>query len=194
MSQKQSPPQAQTLSQNQTHTQNDQPSPTSSMTDPMLQGLLAALAPVVEFHKTVDNASDNDLRMYWDVRLVQGKDIPFTSISGHSSFPGILVGSALGRMPEALSREIVEKIAVPLAARLQDMSTGGALKDLPKLTNGSEDQQKPAKPAIPAGYDTETDTETLLPESQRNDVIDAMLPKSLVEDAAVIISDLKKSE
>lgn len=192
MSQKQSPPQV--SKQSQTPTQNDQPSPTPSMTDPVLQGLLAALAPVVDFHKTVDNASDNDLRMFWDVRLVQGKDTPFTSISGHSSFPGILVGSALGRMPEALSREIVEKIAVPLAARLQDMSNESAMRSLPQPANGTVVTQKPAKPTGLSDHSDDIDVENLLPDDQRSDVIDAMLPKSLVEDAAVILSDLKKSE
>lgn len=176
------------------NTQNDQQSPTPSTTDPILQGLLAALAPVVDFHKTVDNASENDLRMYWDVRLVQGKDIPFTSISGHSSFPGILVGSALGRMPDALSREIVEKIAVPLAARLQDMSNESAMQDLPQPANGSVVTRKPSKPTAPTDPDVEVTSENLLPDAQRNDVIDVMLPKSVVDDAAGIIAELKKSE
>lgn len=194
MSQKQSQHQSQNQSQSQTTTQTGQPSQTSSMSDPLLQGILAALAPVVDFHKTVDSASDNDLRMYWEVRLVKGKDTPFTSISGHSSFPGILVGSALGRMPEALSREVVEKIAVPLAARLQDMSTKDAMRDLPQLTNSPEEQKKPAKPAITAGSDPEIDTDSILPESQRTNVIDAMLPKSVVDEAAGIISELKKSD
>jgi hypothetical protein len=194
MSQKLPPPQTHHPNPTQTPTPNDQPSPTPSMNDPILQGLLAALAPVVEFHKTVDSASDNDLRMYWDVRLVQGKDTPFTSISGNSSFPGILVGSALGRLPEALSREVVEKIAVPLAARLQDMSNERAMQSLPQPANGAVITQKPAKPLTHAGSDLEIDTANLLPEDQRNDVIDAMLPKSVVEDAAGIISELKKSE
>jgi hypothetical protein len=97
-------------------------------------------------------------------------------------------------MPEALSREVVEKIAVPLAARLQDMSTKDAMRDLPQLTNSPEEQKKPAKPAITAGSDPEIDTDSILPESQRTNVIDAMLPKSVVDEAAGIISELKKSD
>lgn len=184
----------QSKNQPQSPTTNGQPSPTPSMTDPILQGLLAALAPIVEFHKTVDSASDNDLRMFWEVRLVQGKDTPFTSISGHSSFPGILVGSALGRMPEALSREVVEKIAVPLAARLQDMSNDSAMKAVLQSTQGEVVTQKPVKPTTHVDSNVEMTIENLLPDAQRNDIIDAMLPKSIVDDAAGIMSELRKSE
>lgn len=175
--------------QQQDPTQNASQSPTPSTNEDLLKHLMAALGPVLEFHKSVEHASDNDLRLFWDIRLVQGKDTPFTSMSGHSSFPGMLVGSSLGQLPSVMSREIVEKIAVPLAARLQDMTNeqvlGTVMKNVVPI-------KKPAKPAL--GTLKEVSTEEILPDSERDEIIDVMLPKEIVADAADIMAELKNHE
>ncbi len=197
MSHQSTPPQSHP--QNQTPeatTQNANPSPTPSTPDAsLLQGILAALAPVVEFHKAVDSASDNDLRLFWDIRLVQGKDTPFTTMSGHASFPGILSGSALGQMPALLSREIVEKIAVPLNARLQDISNERALRPAPKAAIEQPKQEEPpAKPATPAPVGDAPTADQIVPAHERNEIVDVLLPHTLVNEATAIMAEIQKHD
>lgn len=173
--------------QNQATSKEDPPSPTPSTSEDILKNLMAALAPIMDFHKTVDSASDNDLRMYWDIRMVQGKDTPFTSISGHSSFPGVLTGSALGQLPSMISREVVEKIAVPLSARLHDMTNAKALGTVMKNVTSLENF-RPVSPQSRGGE------EPLILENERNEMLDVMLPKEIVAEAAEIMSELKRNE
>ena len=178
--------------QPQETTPTDSQSPTPSTNEDFLKSLMAAMAPVVDFHKTVENASDDDLRVFWDVRLVQGKDTPFTTMSGHSSFPGILSGSSLGQLPAAMSREIVEKIAVPLAARLQDMTNARALGAVMKNVKTTDKPPKVLKQAE-VTHGSVTANDIVAPED-RNEIIDVMLPKEVVAEAANIMSELNKHE
>lgn len=164
--------------------------PPSPIGDALLRHLSSILEPLVEFHKAVEHASDNDLRLYWDIRLVQGKDTPFTSMSGHSSFPGVLVGSALGQIPASMSREIIEKIAVPLAARLQDMTNERAISVVMKNVT-TNTPPKAAKNVMLAANSNAT---SLIPDCERTELLDVMLPKDIVKDAENIIAELKKNE
>ena len=168
----------------------NQSPPPSTTNEDLLKNLLAAMGPVVDFHKTVVNASENDLRLFWDIRLVQGKETPFTSMSGHSSFPGVLVGSALGQLPSVMSREIVEKIAVPMAARLQDMTNDRALGLVMKNVQPASKPPKLNKKFL----EDRISAESLVPQDERNEIIDVMLPKEMVEEAAEIISEMRKYE
>jgi hypothetical protein len=164
--------------------------PAPPLGDALLKHLSSILEPLLEFHKAVEHASENDLRLYWDIRLVQGKDTPFTSMSGHSSFPGVLVGSALGQIPASMSREIVEKIAVPLAARLQDMTNDRAIsvvmKNVTTITPPKAD-----KNVLLAAT---SESQNLIPDAERTELLDVMLPKDIVKDAENIIAELKKNE
>jgi len=181
--------------------QSPMPSMTENMTqepdtqtppagDALLQHLSSILEPLIEFHKAVENSSENDLRLYWDIRLVQGKDTPFTSMSGHSSFPGVLVGSALGQIPASMSREIVEKIAVPLAARLQDMTNDRAISVVMKNITTTT----PPKANKNIMLNATSDSQSLIPDSERTELLDVMLPKDIVKDAEDIMAELKKNE
>jgi len=111
-------------------------------------------------------------------------------MSGHSSFPGVLVGSSLGQIPSMMSREIVEKIAVPLAARLQDMTNDRALGVVMK--NVTKDAKVPSanRNRIAEGVSAED----LLPEADRTELLNVMLPKEIVDEAAGIMSEMKKHE
>lgn len=155
-----------------------------------MRHLSSILEPLIEFHKAVENSSENDLRLYWDIRLVQGKDTPFTSMSGHSSFPGVLVGSALGQIPASMSREIVEKIAVPLAARLQDMTNERAISVVMKNITTTT----PPKAKRNMMLNATSDSQSLIPDSERTELLDVMLPKDIVKDAEDIIAELQKNE
>lgn len=164
--------------------------PAPPLGDALLKHLSSILEPLLEFHKAVEHASENDLRLYWDIRLVQGKDTPFTSMSGHSSFPGVLVGSALGQIPASMSREIVEKIAVPLAARLQDMTNDRAISVVMKNVTTTTPPKADKNVLLAAT----SESQNLIPDAERTELLDVMLPKDIVKDAENIIAELKKNE
>jgi len=74
----------------------------------------AALAPLEEFHAAVESAEDEDVRVYWDVRIVSGKDIPLKGVQGSSTMPGLLTEKMIPQAPSMIQQEIVDKIALPL--------------------------------------------------------------------------------
>lgn len=97
---------------------------------PML-AMQEALKPLVEFHQAQDAATSDDLRLYWDVRLVRGPSEVFLSASGQSTLNGALSGSARNTLATQLQDEIMDKIARPLVSRAQDMVGKAALQMLP---------------------------------------------------------------
>jgi hypothetical protein len=113
-----------------------QPETSKEPSMPDLSGLnnvMALLAPLLEFHKEVTDSDDGDLRLFWDVRLVRGKNTPYMSTSGSSSLPGILSSpTALARAPITISQEIDEKIAMPLNNKMQQMISE---KNIAKVIN-----------------------------------------------------------
>lgn len=85
-----------------------------------INSMLALLSPLIEFHKETEDASDGDLRIFWDVRLVRGKNTPYMSTSGSSSLPGILsTAAARNKAPLVIHQEIDDKIAGPLHNKMQ---------------------------------------------------------------------------
>ena len=73
-----------------------------------------ALAPLEEFHAAVESAEDEDVRLYWDVRIVSGKDTPIKSLQGTSTMPGLLTEKMLPNAPSMIQQDIIDKIALPL--------------------------------------------------------------------------------
>lgn len=133
-----------------------------------LQQILAMLAPMMDFHKTVEDAQENDLRLYWDVRIVQGKDTPFMNTTGSTSLPGILHGSRRGQACDSIQKEIIDKIALPLSARIQDMVCDGALSEalagmamLPPPPADRDDEIQPAAVVAEAALQSALDDESI---------------------------------
>jgi hypothetical protein len=92
--------------------------------------LAEMLAPLMQFHKAVDEANDGDLRLFWDVRLVRGKDTTFMSTSGSSSLPGVLSSTlSVNTAPITVHQEIEDKIAKPLHLKLQQMLSDSNIGD-----------------------------------------------------------------
>lgn len=87
----------------------------------LLDSLLKALAPVVEFHKSVEGAKDTDLRLFWDVRVIKGADTPMYEFNGSSSLTGALSPRQLPLLTDAVQREVSDKIATPLVSRMQQL-------------------------------------------------------------------------
>lgn len=72
------------------------------------------LQPIFDFHKAIESANDDDLRMFWDVRIVQGKSTPFASVQGSSSMPRALSQKMAPSAPSNIEKEVIQKIILPL--------------------------------------------------------------------------------
>jgi len=86
------------------------------VTDPMMMAMTELLSGVLAFHKAPEVSKDEDLRLYWDVRLVRGKEEPWAHISGTATLPG---ATTLPMLPASLQDEIEKKIINPLVAQAQ---------------------------------------------------------------------------
>lgn len=80
------------------------------------QTLADEMRDIRDFHKTLEDASENDMRLYWEVRLIKGKDTAFAITKGTSSLPGLLGPKMRPNAPSMIQQEIVDKIAQPLTA------------------------------------------------------------------------------
>ena len=52
--------------------------------------------------------------MFWDVRILRGKNTPFASIQGSSSMPRALSQKMAASAPSNIEKEVTQKIIVPL--------------------------------------------------------------------------------
>ena len=84
--------------------------------DEILQVALTELKDLAEFHKVVKEAEANDLRIYWDVRVLKGENELFAQTKGQSSLPSALGPKMRSKAATMLQQEVIEKIAQPLSA------------------------------------------------------------------------------
>lgn len=117
-----------------------------------LQELSRYLAPLLEFHKAAEEASQDDLRMYWDVRLVRGKDTPFTHVKGSTHLPGILTRKMRPLASSTIEVEVRNKINLPLVSMIQSVVECATLEEL-----AAEGKRPNGPPDDPGGtlYDSE---------------------------------------
>jgi hypothetical protein len=83
------------------------------------------LKPLTDFHSETDGSSE-DLKMYWDVRLVQGNGEVVAALNGTTSMTGVLSDSMIGSASSMIYREISEKISAPLVGKLQKIAEDSA--------------------------------------------------------------------
>lgn len=93
--------------------------PTLEKVTKMLEELSQTITPMLEFHKAVENATADDLRMFWDVRVVRGADTPFAHLTGSTPMPRILSSNMRALGPSKIENEITNKILIPLMAMVQ---------------------------------------------------------------------------
>lgn len=112
------------------------------------------LQPMLEFHKEVEGAEEDDLRIFWDVRIVRGKSTPFDSIKGSSTLAGILRQGAANDAAKAIQIEVEEKIAKPLAGKLQIFVTNQTFEAMgtPLIDNSTESEATQAVVAEALGF------------------------------------------
>jgi hypothetical protein len=80
---------------------------------------LNLLKPLTDFHRAVEGATQNDLRLFWDVRIVRGENTPYCHVHGSSSLPALLAENMRVESPERIEREATNKIVVPLVSFMQ---------------------------------------------------------------------------
>jgi len=103
-----------------------------------IQQVMNIIKPLTDFHQAVEDACENDMRLYWDVRLVRGKDTPFKHIHGTSSLPSMFASKRLPHAPSLIQSEVEEKIMMPLTEALMvevEKITFASLAER-KTTNG----------------------------------------------------------
>lgn len=103
------------------------------------QNVLKHLQPLTDFHQAVEDASRNDVRIYWDVRLVRGEDTPFSHVHGTSSLPAMLAPNMRPNAPSKIQEEATEKILIPLVSAMQAEVQRTALENAAKRRKHSGD-------------------------------------------------------
>ena len=112
--------------------------------DDPLAALREIFQPMLDFHKPVDGAEDEDVRIFWDVRCIRGTSETLAHLTGSSTMSGILSDKMMPEASALIIREIDVKIAQPLAGKFQNMAEEAAEENsLPKLTLKDADSEGP---------------------------------------------------
>lgn len=98
-------------------------SKTDSTADQQSAALLQLLGPLIKFHENQEDADADDLRLFWDVRLVAGKGEAFAHFSGSSTMSNALDPTLVNDTEASLESEVMNKIAKPLVAKMQNYIT-----------------------------------------------------------------------
>jgi len=100
--------------------QKKKPDSTQSSTADDADSTLSKLfGGLLKFHEAVAEADDQDLRMYWDIRLIRGADTPFASVCGSSTLQHVLQPPMIASLSAILQVELQEKIGKPLVSIAQ---------------------------------------------------------------------------
>jgi hypothetical protein len=84
--------------------------------------------PIAEFLRPHEDLTMNDLRFFWSVYVVRGKDTRFAYVQGSSVLRYIFADHNLINATRAAEMEIKDKILVPVVGSIQDEVTRIALK------------------------------------------------------------------
>jgi hypothetical protein len=113
---------------------------------------LEVFKPLIEFHKVVEDATDDDMRIYWDVRLVRGKDTPYLHVHGSSTLSSMLAPKLRPHAVGVIQSEVADKISAPLVAAFMTELEKGTFEALAKLrkahafATGEESPLDPLEP------------------------------------------------
>jgi hypothetical protein len=83
-----------------------------------LQEISDMLQPLIDFQDSSVSSRENDLTLYWDIKVVQGKDTLFASTKGSSAMPLALAPKMVMLVPSNIQSEISQKITTPLMVTL----------------------------------------------------------------------------
>jgi hypothetical protein len=116
------------------------------------QQVLSLIKPLTDFHKAVDDATDDDFRIYWDVRLVRGKDTPYVHVRGSSTLSSMFAPKLRPHAVGVIQSEVRDKISAPLVAAFMtelEKETFEALARLRKTHAFATGEESPLDPLEP---------------------------------------------
>jgi len=126
---------------------NIPPDPDAEEAEGKVQQVMDLLGPMLDFHQSLEAAAEDDLRIHWDVRIVRGKDTPFTHVTGSSSLPKMLAYNMIANAPTRIQQEVVEKILEPLLALMQTKAEQHTFEGLERRNkaDGIEEETSPPR-------------------------------------------------
>lgn len=104
-------------------TEPDAPTDSTAELLELLLALKPALGRMAEVYKAEEACDEEDIRIYWDVRLVKASGAPFMKTSGSSTLPGLLTANNIGSAAGCVYRETDEKISKHLSSKIQELVT-----------------------------------------------------------------------
>lgn len=119
----------------------------SKKSEDPLRALMQVMQPLIDFHGQRDEAARDDLRIFWDVRVVRGNGEMWNSVSGSSTLPSALSVARLNTLATLIQDEIESKIAAPLVSVAQEHA---AAVNLRRIDSECEDLQQ-AGEGLPVG-------------------------------------------
>lgn len=84
-----------------------------------IQGLLDVLKPIIQFHKETVNLTANDVRLYYDVRVIRGNGQPFAHLQSSITWHEFLSPTVMALATTRIQNDLVEQIVIPLSAKIQ---------------------------------------------------------------------------
>lgn len=96
----------------------------------LLQQANVLLKPMLDFHNTGEGMTMDDVRFYWDVRAVRGKDKYFVHLNGSSTLHKVLAPSKLLDAPQRAEQEIMNTVIIPFVGAFQDELQRVAFEEL----------------------------------------------------------------
>ena len=112
-----------------------------STADEQSEALLKLLGPLIKFHEEQADADEDDLRIFWDVRLVTGKGESFAQFNGSSTMSNALDPTLVNDTEASLEAEVMNKIAKPLVAKMQNYITENYEEESESAMLAIEDQE-----------------------------------------------------
>ena len=104
----------------------------------MLKQAIGFLKPLSDFHKVDEAMTQNDVRMYWDIRVVRGQDQHFAHLQGTSTFNNLFAYNMRMGATSMIEHEINEKVTMPLVAKLQEEIERTTFEDLAARKQATE--------------------------------------------------------
>jgi hypothetical protein len=84
---------------------------------------LTALGPLLKFHEAADELTMDDVRMYWDVRVIRGSDTALAHLKGSSTLHKLIAPEMLLTTTERIELELRDKIVIPMVGIFQTEAT-----------------------------------------------------------------------
>ena len=91
--------------------------------------------PLIDFHEAVEGTTENDMRIWWDVRVIRGRNTPFTQSTGTSYLPGLLSDKLKQHAIANIQQEINDKIAAPIGSAFMEETERVTIANTSRIAN-----------------------------------------------------------